>query len=492
MLEQIETMLGSMVRDEWAAEVEAQGEKVLLYRQYADGEHRAKLTPEMKQMLRISGDALDQFNANYCDLVVATMADRLTVERIEGGDDASEWAEALLRYNRFDGFQMDVHEATIRDGDTFVMLGYDNDAQMPTFHHEPAWDGDTGMIVVYDRMRVNILVAIKVWYEANPASSGEDSTDDKRINIYYPDRVEKYWSAEGGDSLDPIGEEPTPWKMTSGEAVGVPVIHFRNRARSRTTTGISELASVIPLQDALNRNLTSMVTTSELSAFQIRVAKGFDPPTNLSPGMWVVIGPEGLDKDQVADADTMEQAQLVPFINQAYFLIDQIGNVSRTPMAGNMGGDSQSGEALKQREVGLLGKIGRFQVKTGNAWEDVMQMAARVQTAFGSKQPPQVQTWNTKWKDAQIRNDAETIQNAMMVADLVGEAETLRLVGKVFGWDEAKIKMIMAEKASETVNRLAGLNLPGFAQFNAPDQQPVNQPDEMTPEDTTIEDAAAA
>ena len=43
-------------------------------------------------------------------------------------------------------FVSTVHDATIRDGVTYAMVAYDNDAQQPVFKHEPAWDGEVGLI----------------------------------------------------------------------------------------------------------------------------------------------------------------------------------------------------------------------------------------------------------------------------------------------------------------------------------------------------------
>jgi hypothetical protein len=85
----------TLVRDEWLVETDDWGDRVKLFRDYYDGNHRSKLTGNMKRMLRISGDAHDQFNENYCGLVVDTYADRLLVERMQG-DSISHFFELFL------------------------------------------------------------------------------------------------------------------------------------------------------------------------------------------------------------------------------------------------------------------------------------------------------------------------------------------------------------------------------------------------------------
>ena len=462
MLSTIYEMLPrTLVRDEWLVETDDWGDRVKLFRDYYDGNHRSKLTGNMKRMLRISGDAHDQFNENYCGLVVDTYADRLLVERMQGNDDeATNWATELLDANRFDGLQMDIHEATIRDGDTFVLLEYDSDSDSVVFSHEPCWNGETGMIAVYDRRLKNILVAVKVWYE------GLD--DARRVNFYYPDRVEKYIGDESGYGMQPYVDDSTDERGIAEWLPGfVPVVHFRNRARTMTQYGISELASVVPLQDALNRGLMSMVMTAELTAFLIRVAKGFEPPAEVSPGMWITIGAEGLSNDQVADAFTLEPGGIVPFIDQANHLIEQIATISRTPLPTTLGGANASGEALKQRESGLLAKVRKAQVKIGNSHEDMMRMAVMLYNTFAPTRAPE-SIWRCVWRDAQVRNEAQMIQNALAIRDIVGERETLRLIAEVYGYGMGKQEEIQQEKQAQTAQAMSALagSLPGFDNFN--------------------------
>lgn len=472
MLSAIQEKLGDLVKSTWADDMDSWGNLVALYRDYYDGNHRAKLTTEMRQMLRIDDATTEQFNANYCEMVVNTMAERLVVTGIAGDNDqATAWCETLLADNRFDGLQVDIHEATIRDGDTFLMAAFDNDKKQVTLAHELAWDNDCGMLVVYDRWLKNILVAIKVWYEG----------DNRFVNFYYADRVEKYdyrtfeeRQADGTmqtvSKLVMQGDEPADWTMNSGEAIGVPVIHFKNRGRSRRSRGISEQACAVPLQDALNRTLVSMVMTAELTAFGLRKAKGFVPEQDVAPGKWIYFGTEqNIDPAILSamDASMMDQGEISPFIEQAGFIIDQIGTISRTPLPATMGGDTQSGEALKQRETGLLSKIGRFHTKVGNTWEDAVALAHQVAEAFSTNPPPASGSWSCKWKDAQVRNNTETIQNALAVKDLVGEKEVLRLVAAVFGYTEDQIERILVEKQEQSTVRLQNLmrgQLPGFPQ----------------------------
>lgn len=481
------TTPGQMSWDGWIAEQEARAEKVELYRDYADGEHRASLTPEMRAMLRIQTEvtrrnadgtveAGSPFNLNHMDNVITTMADRLTLTGIDGDNkQVSEWIQGVLERNRIDGLQIGVHEGALRDADTFVMVAFDNETGSVTFSHEEAFDGVQGMLVVYpDRMAKTPVMAIRVW---PVTTEGGTLADAYRLNIYYPDRIEKYIGRGGHLQQHEVEGEawPAPWRMPDGTPIGVPVVHFPNRRVRYNQFGKSELDDAIPIQDAINRTMVSMVMASELTAFLIRTAKGFTPPAALTPGMFITMNVTDANGDSVEmDAEAIEllkamdvgalvQGELSPFIEQERFLIEQLYTITKTPMQGT-GSDAASGESLKQREIGLLGKVRRSQVAFGNAWEDVAALAWRVQTAFGREKPPTYQRFTAKWASAEIRDEAVLVKNVKEIADLLDERTVLEELAPVFGWDAAKIDKIMAAKAADRSARAVALGggLPGF------------------------------
>ncbi|MCA9913481.1 MAG: phage portal protein, partial [Anaerolineae bacterium] len=432
VLDLVQKRLGDLVGDSWAERQEKQGEKVKLYREYYDGEHRGDMTPEMRAMLRLDGRT-DDFNANFCEMVVDSLTDRLRVSSIDAvvpepddvvdgetmGQDqpeateepqkkAQKWVDDLLEKNRFDGLMLDVHDAVPKDADTFVMVEYDHKDKHAKMAFESAYDGDFGMIPVYDRMKKKIEAAVKIWWEMGY----------QYVNIYRPDHIERYQAVmadkEDGvaGTIQPVKEQelrleqrPNPagveinedghlvW-MYENEPLGVPVVPFSWNKPARKEHGTSELKKVIPLNDALNRNMYSMVMTAELTAFTILMSKGFDIPAGLTPGKSIQIKIESIiaalggnvsDVSAVAslmaslDIKRLEPGLISPFIEQATFLIDLIAMISRTPVRTLMGGSTQSGESLKQREVGLIGKVKKAHVRLGNAWEDVVMLAHKLE-----------------------------------------------------------------------------------------------------------------
>lgn len=459
-----------LVSDTWESETQTAGDLVALYREYYDGDHRLKLTSEMKKMMQIGDARLDRYNANYCEMVINAMADRLTVDRIavnpDADDDpAQQWANAMLRHNRFDALQIDIREAALRDGETFVMMEYDENSKQIELYHNGAWDGDDGIIVVMDASYKTILAGVKAWWEGNQ----------KRVNIYYPDTVEYYTSTDGALAAY---EEPKP-TIRYGEVPGVPIIRFSSKKMAT-----SELKNVIPLQDSLNRTLVSMIMAAELTAFSVMFAKGWKPPQAITPGMIYhaelkdangsPIVPQDEDQARTMAAiigsyslERIQGGSLTELINQADWIISQIEAVTSTPVDLS---SSASGEHLKQLDVRLQGKIGRAQVSFGNSYEDLVRLAITQDSTFGGNNPKATETISTEWKSAEIRNDADVLALFKHLNDAGYERAALRALSKssLADFTEAQIDQMLAEKAADTAQsfaRSAGA-LPGFDQFN--------------------------
>jgi hypothetical protein len=470
-----------LVGSTWQEETQRAGDEVRLYREYYDGEHRLKLTSEMKKMMQINDDRLDRYNDNYCAMVVDAMADRMTVDRIavskDNQDAGQVWVDDLMNVNRFDGLQMDIREAALRDGQTFVMMEYDDEQKKIGMFHNLAWDGDVGVIVVMDASCRYIVAGVKAWYDG----------DIKRVNIYYQNSVEKYETEEGSTDLRAV-EGPTGKQETTrnGEAPGVPIIRF-----SRKKKATSELKNVIPLQDSLNRTLVSMVMAAELTAFSVMFAVGWQPPQAITPGMiyhakltnadGTTVVPQSDDEARamvaMLNAYRLERIQggsLTELIKQADWIIAQIEKVTSTPV--DLGGGS-SGEYLKQLDVRLQGKIEGAQVRFGNSYEDMVKLAAKQSTLFGVANAPTLETVSTEWKSAEIRNDADVLALFKQLNDAGYERAALRALSKssMANFTEDDIDQMIEEKAADTaatLQRAAG-NLDGMGQFNFGTTNPV-------------------
>ena len=73
------------------------------------------------------------------------------------------------------------------DGVTYALVEFDNATKLPKISHEPAWDGDSGMIAIWDRTLKFVIAAAKIWWER----------DERRMNVYTDRKVTKYVERDG-------------------------------------------------------------------------------------------------------------------------------------------------------------------------------------------------------------------------------------------------------------------------------------------------------
>lgn len=513
MLETLAALLESkgLINSLWYPEAQENGKLVKLYRDYFDGYHRIQLTAEMKKMLNITDERLQRYNTNYCELIISSMADRLTIDKMEynapkldpaaaaaSDNNASEmaqaWIDETLACNRFDALQIAVREAVLRDGETFVMSEWDEDEAAIKLCHEPAYDGTVGTLVIFERgSKTEIAAAVKIWFDVPPTQeqvqNGEDDENRyMRANIYYPDAIEKYFSDDGVDVSPLIDPEtgtnvyPTT-RILTGAVPGVPIVRFSNKG------GVSELVNIIPLQDSLNSFLVDLVMNAQLTAFSIFFAVGVEVPQGITPGMVIrknvvdangnMLMPESVEEAdmhaKILAATKLERIQggdLSQIISAMDMVINQIAVISATPIPTQMGSSQQSGEALKQRDVRLLGKLNRAQVQLGNSWEDVVLLANWQYVLFSGKASPAIEMVNTRWKSAEMRNNADILAAAVQLQTWGFEREALRLLGQssLVSYTEADIDRMMTEKAADVASKMetamGGVN--GFGSVNVP------------------------
>lgn len=431
----------------WATEIETWGARVALYRDYIDGKHRLEMTSEMAKMLRIDKEDDERFSINYADAVVTKMVDRLHIERIEHEDEtANTWVEQLLEDSEFNELQIGVTSDAIADGDTFVIIAPTKDGEPTRFIHEPSWDGVSGIIPVYDIVKRNLAAVVKVWENI--------ALDKDRVNIYYNDRIEKYID-DGG--LKPWENEPeVKWIDGKGKPLGIPFGHFRNRKKTRNSFGKSEIQKIIAPQDVLNRTFVSMTMTSELTAFQRLAFIGMTADADISPGaIWEIVQKNskgeaiaGIPNDRYVDIKVIEPGEITPFVNQAQFTIEQISVISDTPIPSVMGGDVQSGEALKQREVGLVAKAKTAQIVFGNVWKALVLQAREIDATFGGK-PPEFDTANVVWSEIEMRDTTQTVTNVVAISDFLDKETVLKEVEPVMDFSIADIGKILDAKKAE-------------------------------------------
>jgi hypothetical protein len=488
-------LANNMSLQAFAQEQQIKGEQVSLYRDYQNGEHRNFLTEKQRKLINLPPavrSARDQsrtvitshdFNANYCDKIVSAVTSRTQADSITAaGEDESatetlnEWLTGTMEFNRFDSLQGKIYRAAYGDRSSFVLAEWDSDNEQTQWTAEPSYNGSDGMIVKYAADNKTILFAIKIWHLADE----HGALSKTRINVYYPDRIERYVSV-GRGAIHPLIDEETETHVTEWNLGVVPIASFINRRVSYTADGKSEIEDIIGLQDALNYALYSLTASATLSGFGVWKAIGFQIPSEIQPGMVFLADRREKNQDGVVtitpplsstgsktyfppDLERISGDGPTPYVEQANWIIEQIAVITETPIPKFMGGSGESGEALKQRESGLVAKVKEAQINFGAAWEDLVKISHAIHNENSSL--PDLKSVSVRWSPSEIRSESDVVESIIKLKDagLIDQKTALESVAFAFGWSEDDITNIV-ERTQAANNALLfgnGALIPGL------------------------------
>ena len=407
-------------------------------RNYYNGEHDVALTDRLKKFLppRL------QFRDNFMNVVVDTLAERLKVLGFSIENEAtSEWVWDLWNSNRMDYTQGVIHSETVMLGDSYILCDWDS------FNERPRWTHQIAEMIIphYDESRREIDWVSKKWLQ-HPNIGDEPET---RLNLYYPDRVEKY-VARGGvwakyqDEADEAW--PVPWLDKSGQPLGVPFIHFKNRPMG-SDFGQSEIINVIPMQDLLNKTLIDLTMILDTLAFPQRYTVNINHGSSrldIMPGSVAEFHSE-YDGGSVGqwNAATVDGP-----IRALEALVQHIAGTTRTPQhLFQVVGGAPSGEALKTAESGLVQKAKQRMVNFGNAWEDAVVMALKIQAAFGQGvgNIEEIQPEVT-WDDPETRNEQAHMETLKAKVEL---GVPKHQIWREMGYSQCDIDLMDEDATSE-------------------------------------------
>jgi len=439
----------------WQAEEEKVRQKnIITSREYFDGDHGVPLTERQREWLGFNL-LNERFALNYCRIIVNAVVDRLIVTGFsDNQEEPAEWAWEWWQANRMDALQRTIHQGCVRDGEYFVMVDLDKERGLPRFYPQPRYTdtlfGGTGFgckaHYTDEHDAAELEYASKRWTETR--GEGAERKTVQRMNLYYPDRIEKYEMGRSTDESGWVQLSEEPWLTTAGEPVGIPVIHFRNPSDR------SELWDAIPPQDAINKTALDILAAADANGFRIMFTKGFYPTTDgeapdedgdnyleIFPGC--ILGhpnPEvGIDVFDPIDLSSM----LAGLDN----LVLKLAQITDTPLSRFQLTRQVAAEGtLKQQEEPLLAKVRARQVLFGNAWEDCMAVAWRLAGAFGTEQPEGEGLLQTQWASAETRDEKEHLESLKLKSDLGVPAETL---WEEMGYDAGQIAAMRAQRGEE-------------------------------------------
>lgn len=390
-------------------------ERVADFRAYAEGNQATILSPEQ----RTSAGGLCAFPLidNVCDLVLGAAAARLefTGYRVESPAVQTYLDDAVTKDHLTD-LQYDVHYRTLRDGNHYLGLSWVPERQpqaipppqevaidLPSgavvvpssvatlgeaapggrvaVHHEPAFDGETGMHVGYDGHGTPIY-AVKDFIQL----LGAPPKPVKRRVVYFPDHIERFIA--DGDGWVPFslpGEDPgargiVPWVKRDGRPLGIPVVHFANPRFGKAPYGASDLSDILGLQNHLNAALWDYSNAAQLTAFPMLKVRGIDPKNgSVQVGPGRVVGSSSFD----SDVEMMTPGDLAPLkeVHETFLAI--VARNTATPLHLISAAAWPSGEAIRQANWPAIVKALSLAKTVGPAWATLGHRATELGNAFG-------------------------------------------------------------------------------------------------------------
>lgn len=352
------------------------------------------------------GNRFQGFADNFTELVVDSVEERLNVEGFRIQDQAGDQdAWRIWQENNLDAESQIAHtEALVKSKSYALVWG----------------NGDRADITIEDPLQM--VVAHAAGNRRMKRAALKRWIDDSGLlfaTLYFPDRIEKYKSDKAVDPLiftqmetqvnwvkREVSNETWPLRNPLGE---VPIVPFINKPRL-DGSGESEIHSVIPIQDAVNKLVADLLIAAEYGAFRQRWATGIEIPRDPETNQPIEPFKSAIDRlwtveDNEARFGEFGQTDLAPYVQSIEMLIQHIASITRTPphyFLASMG-NFPSGEALKSAETGLVSKSRRKMRHFGESWESVMRLAFRVLDDPRGK----VIDSETIWRNPESRSDAE-------------------------------------------------------------------------------------
>lgn len=355
-----------------------------LFEAYYKGRHNVTLTERQTALLDSAGLG---FADNFCDSVVDAKAQRMTVETFDvkgpldtRADAFKDNLERIWKASRMTAGSKVAHVQTLMKGDGFIGAEWDDTLGSARLRFQRP-DNCKPIYADDDPDRMDAFV--KRWKENAIAVTNPNGRAVLRMNIYYPDRIEKYYApVNEGERWYPhidLGDAtwPLPWMDGAGEPIGIPYVHLRNKAVG-CDWGQSELDKVVPMQDLLNKWMLDLDLVMDEQGWAQRWATGVTTNDAMQVGHGILLEAANADA-KFGQFDAADPVGLLKSIEAA---LQHISGSTSTPMhLLMMRGEVPSGEALKSAEAGLVAAVEDRLPEYGDGWEDALRIAQRITNA---------------------------------------------------------------------------------------------------------------
>lgn len=463
---------------------------------YYDGLHRLAFTSE--KFLEAFGGMFGAFADNWCAIVVDAVEERLSVQGFRVGElpAADDNAKRLWEENDLDAQSSMGHTDALVQGATYATVwqreetASTDDAATPEITVDSA---ATTIVWRHPKFRQRRTHGLRTWIDEDGFEHAELFTPE-RVYMFRSktkrsgsiiDPIRSQWVGE--DQLDAASNLDVSSSMPNPLGV-VPIVEFLNRPRLYVSPRVgwaahSEISSVIPIQDAVNKIIADMLIASEFAAYPQRWVTGWEPDEDpetdaiLPPTFKSGAGVTWWTESKEAKFGAFPTVSIEQYVKVVEMLVQHIASISSTPPHYlRASADRLSGESLKSAETGLVAKVVAKQTGFGASWEEVMRLAGKV------AQIPSLanaQRMETIWKDPETRTESEHVDAVMKKQTLDVPNEQL---WEELGYSPEQIKRFPAMRARSSISEQAATGgerarlfaVPGAPGAGAPPPPPMD------------------
>lgn len=407
---------------------------------YYDGAHNLAFAGE--KFLEAFGGLFHAFADNWCGVVANAVEERMIVQgfRVNEQPTADATAKRIWEANELDLQSSMGHLDGLIAGAFYVTAwpGDETDGDDNPRPEITVESATSTIVECHPKIRKRRTAGLRTWL----ADDGYEHAE-----LFFLDRVYLFRSRSkrsGGILGDPnrqvwVGEDQLDVAANLDASASmenpykaIPIVEFLNmprltRSRRAGWAAHSELASIIPLQDAVNKLIADMLVASEFAADPQRHLTGYEPdeevgadgkPTGsiIPPTFKSGAGRLWWLESENAKFGQFEAADLNNYVQAVEMIVQHIASISATPPHYlRASADRLSGESIKSAETGLVAKVGRKSRGWGAGWEEVMRIAGtigRIPELAGA------QSMETIWKDPETRTESEHVDAVTKKKDI--------------------------------------------------------------------------
>lgn len=342
------------------------------------------------QMARLVRGSANRFRMNYARVPVMALCNRIkitSVTAIDAQEAANAWLQQIWNDNQMDNVAREVHVKASYTGSAYLLVWPDTDDVDGETIDVSVCSPETTRVYYSDENPRKVEFASRMW------------VDDKRtrVNLYFPDRTEKYISKAGTRARTANNFEPyldlyeedsleATWPIPNPYGV-VPIFHFRvSEGYGRPVN-----RDAWEPQDAINKLTSTLMAAADYQSFPQRYIlknpqlsadqelddwdglddNGMDSP--VQPGYDLQSGPGGLwflNADKVGEFPAADMRNFMEPLQQ---YIKAISTTTETPLHAFHGmGDAPSGESLRAANAPLNDNVRNVEGWFEPTWNAVL------------------------------------------------------------------------------------------------------------------------